>query len=260
MLTRNSDIDETFVAFKMVGPVRDRLFLPEVVNIHLLWISLPSPVSPWILEVSHFLLLLGVHRNDGVISAHKALDLVVDVTKLRVALVGRLTLVILEVRLKRVTEFVKPPLDGHVAGRMPLAHQVLCNRSRRFVRPTQKSHWVPGGILFHDFLKRFGQTRVRLLQRFPSASGLADTLLGWEIALLEFPDSPKNSAPGNSRKPCHGLDPASPEGNGLPRHVPASLGFVQPSENSEKELVGHVHILDIGPNIPGTLEENGTLI
>ena len=34
------------------------------------------------------------------------------------------------------------------------------------------------------------------------------------------------------------------------------LGFVQSSENRQEELVGHVHVLDIGRCLSGTLDQN----
>src|SRR5213594_1579320 len=138
---------------------------------------------------------------------------------------------------------------------MPLACQFVGDRAARFVGPAQQTHRITGGALFHDLLQRSGQSWISLLQGFPSSSGSTDTFLGREVPLLEFPDPPEDRPSRYSRKPFHGRNPTSAERKGFPRHVPASLGFIQPSENREEELVGHVHVLDIGQDVLGTLEK-----
>jgi hypothetical protein len=47
-------------------------------------LGLPFPARP--LKVPHQLLLLGVHRDDGVVGAVKLVDAGVDILKLRIAI------------------------------------------------------------------------------------------------------------------------------------------------------------------------------
>src|SRR6266545_8294992 len=53
---------------------------------------------------------------------------------------------------------------------MPLSAQLLCNRSRGFVRPPQKAHWISGSIFLHDPLQGLGEIGILVFQGLTSAA------------------------------------------------------------------------------------------
>src|SRR5262252_2860028 len=73
----------------VVDPIRDRAAQPgidEVVNVDELGLALGAPLATVVLEISDQFLALGVDRDDRLISAEEVDRLVIDVTKLCVAI------------------------------------------------------------------------------------------------------------------------------------------------------------------------------
>ena len=73
----------------VVDPIGDRtpqLGIYEIVNVNEFGLTLGAPLATIVLEISHQFLALGVDRDDRLISAEECDGLVVDVTKLCLAI------------------------------------------------------------------------------------------------------------------------------------------------------------------------------
>src|SRR5213594_390150 len=262
-LVRYTDVHKAFVSLRIIGPVRNCCAGGQIAKVlaqHLLGLPLRKPGFSRVFELSDLLLLLGVHGYDRVATGDKLSDLVIDIEKLPVPLWRRQPLFVLAVGLHGVAELVELVPHGSVTDGVSLPVKVIRDRARGLVGPTQRAHRIARRALAHDLLEGNHQLGVMLLQALATATNSANALLWRQIVFLEFSDPAEYSRPRNAGKLLHGCNSTPPQRERLARHVPASLGFIQPSENREEELVGHVHVLDIGQNVPGTLEENGTLI
>ena len=84
-----ADADPSDIGMDVVDPIWDRAAQPridEVVNVDELGLALAVPLATVVLEISHQFLAIGIDRDDRLISAEEVDRLIVDVTKLCVAI------------------------------------------------------------------------------------------------------------------------------------------------------------------------------
>src|SRR5262249_24619679 len=122
-----ADADPSDIGMDVVDPIRDRAPQPgidEVVNVDELGLALGVPLATVVLEISDQFLALGVDRDDRLISAEEVDRLVIDVTKLCVAIDVSTAFPRLAVCLQAVVHLAEQIAHNGGADLVPLLRQL----------------------------------------------------------------------------------------------------------------------------------------
>src|SRR5262249_17584618 len=131
---------------EVVDPIRDcaaQLWIDEVVNLDELGLTLGAPLATVVLEITHEFLALSVDRDDRLIGAEEVDGLVVDVTKLCVAIDVVAAFPRLTVCLQAVVHLAQQIAHNRGADRVPLFRQLPDEITQAPASPQQRSRGVP---------------------------------------------------------------------------------------------------------------------
>ena len=140
-----ADADPSDIGMDIVDPIRDgaaQLGIDEIVNIDELGLALGVPFAAVVLEIPHEFLALSVDRDDRLISAEEVDGLVVDVTKLCVAVDVVAAFSRLAVCLQAVVHLAQQIANDSRADLVPLFRQLPAKITQTKAGPQERSHGV----------------------------------------------------------------------------------------------------------------------
>src|SRR5208337_2383431 len=135
-----TDVDPAHVLTDIIHSIRDnlgRFGRSKIMNLHVFRLSFRLPFLATILEISHQLFLLGVHRNDRLVAFQKFLHPAIDILKLSVSIRMTCPLKSLRIRLQTVIQSMQQIRHRHVADGIPFPPKLLRQLPRAFAGPPQ---------------------------------------------------------------------------------------------------------------------------
>src|SRR5687767_12912561 len=168
----DADADPPFVALKVVHAIGDRFPLlgnQEVVYADWFGIAGGPPLPSRVLEVPNQLLLFRIYRDRRLTALMKTTYLVVDVMKLRIAVLMLRAFARFLIRLQAIAELVKQVGHGSMA-------DVMSHLVQRFAQipyapgsPTQRRLRISQSERFHQRVKIGQQRRICFTRRLTAA-------------------------------------------------------------------------------------------
>ncbi len=188
------DAHPSFIGGQVVDSVRNRLaqlWVGKVVDVHGFGLALGLPFFARILEFSHQLLLLRIHRDDGLVPPLKGPHLAVDVLELIVPVRVRRAFAGFAVGLQAVAVLLQQQCDGAIRNRVVPFRQFLGQFGRALAGPAQRRHGIATRGGFDQSFQGLQQPRIRFSQRPAPASRAPNTRsshrtgLRWLLQVLD---------------------------------------------------------------------------
>src|SRR6266446_6313115 len=251
----NADTDPPSVRRLVIDPVRDPLaqfFILEIIYIDQFRRSLGLPFRTGVLEIPDQLLLLGVHRDHGLIPLLELGHLSVDVFKLGIAVRVRLALARLAVGLQAVVELMEQVSHGPLTDLIAILPELLGQFPGTLAGPPQGRHGIAAGGRVHEQFERGEQSRILFDESFPPGPRTATPLHG-ECAsgrltlVLNLLNGVADGGPGHPGRLCQCGDPTMAQAHGFGRGPKPSYplieegleGFVLRPERGDDACVFH---------------------
>src|SRR6202034_398684 len=194
----HSHAHPAIVPAEVINPVRGRASqfgIDKIMDSNLLRLPLRTHLTPAILEVADHLLLLGVHRNHGVVAAQTPLYLPVQMLKLSVAVGVVGALLRLPVGLQTVAQFMQQIGHNLMADLMLHSFQFRGQLTHALAGPTERRLRIPARGGFQERLQIGLQRRILVAGSFASTALFADTSRYQRCGILQFSDALANYRP-----------------------------------------------------------------
>jgi hypothetical protein len=241
------DVDPAGVRGHVVDAVRDRLAgLPveEVVRVDPDRFTLRAPLPAVVLVRADQFLLFGIHADNRVSAGLVLLDLLVEVTKLRVPVRVLLALQGLGVGLQ--AEALRPQQASHRIrrDRPSLRAHLVGELAGGLGRPPQRRHRITPHVRLDQSQQRQPQTRIQIDQPLAAATLPACTAQRG-LTGLQFGHAPRHRALGHPRGPGQLSDPAVTQRPRFRAQQQATLPLIQVRQQRlqlrRQTLIGSIH-------------------
>ena len=243
----HADAHPSRVVGDIVDPIRRgtaQLGNHEVVHANFLGIPLRPPFPPIILEITHQLLLLGVHGNHRLAPLQVIANFLVDVLELLVAVGVAGPFQRFAVGLQAVTPFMQQLGDHPMAGLMPQPLEVFGQFPYALAGPAQRRLWIPTRHGIYQLLQIAFQGAVFVNRSLAPATSTAHSFhsLGRRFSqfLGAFDNRPTRHA-GRSRhhRVAAETDRGTLGGREQPPHPLIQERFESLESSTNRQLVSH---------------------
>ena len=208
-----ADADPAKVVGGIINTVGDgfsTVGVDKIIGFHLDGFAFGRPFLAAVEVISHQFLLFGVHGNDRAGPRLKGLHSGGDVPKLGVAVRMLFALKAFSVPLEAVVFGFEKTAHGVGRDGMALTGEFTGERSGALAGPAQRTHGIPAGAGFHEFVESRRQSRIFGGEGLASASGTSLPAgagsPGWRPGQLIHPFL--NRFGHQPRGAGHGADPA----------------------------------------------------
>ena len=194
-------------------------------------LTVGAPLAAVVLEISHQFLALGASRDDRLISAEEVDRLVVDVTKLCVAIDVPTAFSRLAVCLQAVVHLAQQIAHNGRTDLVTLLCQLPDEITQAPARPQQRSHRIAACRRLNQSLEILQQSGIFRRFLLASTTGSADTpgCRGHIIVNIRKPLI--NGGTSQTRDPGHQTNAATPERSGFHSDKPAPALLIQNRSN-----------------------------